>query len=113
STPRGFGEEAQRGNAEVRRKENVVVVVHAELGDSIDVRRCQARVGDCVANRFDRQAHLTASRISRVFGVADSNYRALVLEGFHRALPLQARPWHRRPKAATEIPAIAESARSA
>ena len=72
--------EPQRGNPEIGRNIDRVVVVHRELGDPVDVARRESGVFDRIPNGLDRQTHLAAARILRVFGMPDAHDGGLVLQ---------------------------------
>src|SRR3989442_6612209 len=85
-----LGEETQGRDAQIRSDFYGVVVVHAVLGDAIDIAGFEAGIGDGVADRLNRQAHFTATRIPRILSVTDTNDRRLVFQRLHAGPPSAA-----------------------
>jgi hypothetical protein len=79
AAPRRIGEKAQGFDSEIGGQMDVIVVVHAVLGDTVDVRRLQPGVGDGLADRLDRQGQLAASGIPGVLGVPNPHDSRFVL----------------------------------
>ena len=58
-----FRVKTQFRDTQVCRDIDRVVIIHGELGDTIDIARLESGVGNRVAYGFDRQAHFAPARI--------------------------------------------------